>query len=169
MTRYSEDFKNAIINKVLSSGSPSIRSIAKEHDIPIGSVLNWIRHAKTKEPYDQRFEKLMKEDTEFSVEKKFKIIIETSSLSPEELSAYCRNKGLYTQDIEVWKQEMMDNLDSRNKQRLATENRNLKVKLRELETELRCKNQALAETSALLLLKKKARIIWEDLEEEKLQ
>lgn len=59
------------------------------------------------------------------------------------------------QDIEVWKQEMMDNLDSRNKQRLATENRDLKVKLRELETELRCKNQALAETSALLLLKKK--------------
>lgn len=81
MTRYSEDFKNAIINKVLSLESPSIRSIAKEHDIPIGSVLNWIRHAKTKEPYDQRFEKLMKEDTEFSVDKKFKIIIETASLS----------------------------------------------------------------------------------------
>ena len=162
MTRYSEDFKNAIINKVLVSDAPSIRSIAKEHDVPIGSVLNWIRRAKENNMQDQRFEKLMKEDLDFSIEKKFKIIIETSSLTQEELSAYCRNKGLYIQDIEVWKQEMLDNLDSRNKKLLATENKNLKIRLRELETELRCKDKALAETSALLLLKKKAKIIWLD-------
>lgn len=169
MTRYSEEFKNAIIHKILSPNAPSIRSVAKEHDVPIASVLNWLRQAKTNptQVIDQRFEKLMKEDTAFSVEKRFKIIIETASLSPEELSAYCRNRGLYVQDIEVWKQEMMDNLDSRNKKRLATENRGLKIKVRELETELRCKEKALAETSALLLLKKKARIIWGDLEEER--
>lgn len=166
MTRYSEDFKNAIIHKVLSKDAPSIRAVAKEHHVPIGSVLNWVNHAKANQSTDQRFEKLMKQDTAFSVEKKFKIIIETTPLSSEELNAYCRNKGFYVQDIEVWKQEMLDNLDSRNKQHLATENRNLKIKVRELERELTCKNNALAETSALILLKKKARIIWEDLEEE---
>ena len=167
MTRHSESFKDAIVNKIVASDSVSIRSVAKEYSIPIATVLGWLRQAKSDPAISRRLDNIMQEETELTVENKFKILIESAAMSAEELSAYCRSKDIYVQDIDIWKQEMLDNLDSRNKQLLTNENRSLKIKLRELESELRCKEKALAETSALLLLKKKARIIWGDDEDEK--
>jgi len=167
MARYSEAFKDAIITRILSTDSPSIRSVAAENDVPIGTVLNWLSkkdiHMKNKESNL----KPTKEVIDDSLQDKFKIILETASMSEVEMGAYCRTKGIYTQDVEVWKQEMLTNLDSRNKKKLDKENNDLKVKVRELQSELRCKDKALAETAALLLLKKKARIIWEVDEEER--
>ena len=49
---------------------------------------------------------------EMSLARKFKIIMETSKLSEEDFGAYCRSKGLYAQDVENWKQELSDFLDS---------------------------------------------------------
>ena len=38
MSRYSEAFKDAIIDKVMSPGSESIRSVAKGFDVPIATL-----------------------------------------------------------------------------------------------------------------------------------
>jgi transposase len=168
MTRYSDEFKNTVIAKILSDEAPSMHSVAKEYDILIATVFNWLRNVDENSIMNDKSEKPASNESNSAVEHKFKVIIETASLTPEEVSAYCRGKGIYTQDIEAWKQEMMDNLDPQNKKRLFSENKNLKIKLRELQAELRCKDKALAEASALLLLKKKARIIWGDPEDEKL-
>lgn len=167
MARYSADFKNAIITKILSPDSKSIRSVASENDIPIGTVLNWL--SKKNIPMEKYKSKLKTTDEalEDSLQEKLKIILDVASMSDDEVSAYCRQKGIYPDDIEIWKQEMLSNLDSRNKKLLDKENNNLKVKIRELQAELKCKDKALAEASALLILKKKARIIWADQEEEK--
>lgn len=43
ITRYSEDFKQVVINKLLSSDSPSMRSVAKEYDIPIATLASWLQ------------------------------------------------------------------------------------------------------------------------------
>lgn len=51
-------------------------------------------------------------DKEMTLAKKFKVIMETSKLSEEDFAAYCRKKGLYANDIEKWKQELSDFLDS---------------------------------------------------------
>ena len=167
MTRYSKDFKEAIINKLQSPETKSIRSVANEHDLPIGTVLNWLKQkGVTIEMLEQPLDEIT-DIIDDSLEEKFKIILETSSMSEEEIGAYCRQRGFYTKDIEIWKQEMLDNLDSRNKKSLAKENGELKIKLRELTAELRCKEKALAESAALLFLKKKAQIIWQEIEEEK--
>lgn len=93
-----------------------------------------------------------------SLQEKLSTVIETAAMTEEELSAYCRNRGLYVKDIEIWKQELLTNVDSRNKKKLDKENSELKVKIRELQAELRCKEKALAETTALLLLKKKQKL-----------
>lgn len=168
MTRYSEEFKNAIISKIQSPETKSIRSVASEHDLPIGTVLNWLKQKGIDtQMKDEPLINTTKNNEDTSLEVKFKTILETASMPEEELGAYCRQRGIYTNDIEIWKQEMLDNLDSRNKKTLAKENNDLKIKLRELRAELRCKEQALAEAAALLLLKKKAKIIWQEIEEER--
>lgn len=166
MARYAEDFKNAIISKILSPETKSIRSVANESDLPIGTVLNWIKQKKVNVPMEKYPSAETSLPIETSLVEQFNIILETASMSAEEVSAYCRKKGIYTSDIDVWKQEMLANLDSRNKKTLERENNNLKVQVRELKQELSCKEKALAESAALLLLKKKANIIWEDPEDE---
>jgi transposase len=42
----------------------------------------------------------------WSAEDKFAVVLEleTAALSEAELSAYCRRKGLYAEQIEAWKQ-----------------------------------------------------------------
>ena len=167
MTRYSTAFKDAIIGRILSPDSKSIRSVAAENDVPIGTVLSWLN--KKEIPMKKYVDKLDKVDKgiEESLQTRFEIILESASMSDEELSAYCRQKGIYPEDIEIWKQEMMSNLDSRNKKVLDEENNSLRIRVRELQAELKCKDKALAEASALLLLKKKAKIIWADQGEEK--
>jgi transposase-like protein len=166
--RYTEEFKLAIINKILSPETTSIRSVAKENDLPIATVLTWLKQ----KDIDMSMKKCSSDESESrnhiedSYVKKFNIILETASMSPEEVSAYCRRKGIYESDIAVWKQEMLDNLDSQNKRSLAKENKGLKIQLRELKSELKFKEKALAESAALLLVKKKASIIWGDLEDE---
>ena len=97
---------------------------------------------------------------------KFNIVVETATMNAAELSAYGRRKGLYPEQIAGWRQLCL----SANKplptkanqaaiRRQAQENKQLKA-------ELRRKDKALAETAALLVLKKKAQEIWGDPEDE---
>lgn len=166
MTRYSEAFKTAIIAKILSPEKPSIRSVANESSIPIGTVLSWLKQKNINIAMSHELEESQKSVDENSLSEQFNIILKTASMSEEELSAYCRQKGIYPTDIEIWKQELLDNLDARNKKTLASENNKLKVQVRELKSELKLKEKALAESAALLLLKKKAKIIWGDHEDD---
>ena len=87
-------------------------------------------------------------------------------MNEAELSTYCRRKGLFPEQIKDWKQLCLNAnkpLQTRANQaklrRQAQENKQLKA-------ELRRKDKALAETAALLVLKKKARQIWGDPEDE---
>lgn len=42
-TRYSEEFKSAIIDKILSPDTKSIRAVARDNDLPIATVVGWLR------------------------------------------------------------------------------------------------------------------------------
>ena len=79
------------------------------------------------------------------------------SLSELELGEYCRKKGIYTHDIQVWKDEIIQNLSGRKAGHLEDKKQAKKDKdrIKSLEKELRRKDKALAETAALLVLRKK--------------
>jgi len=72
-------------------------------------------------------------------------------------STWCREHGVYPQQLDGWKAEF-EALGSRpaNPRELAVE----RNKRRKLEKELRRKEKALAEAAALLTLSKKAQAIW---------
>lgn len=40
-------------------------------------------------------------------EEKFRMVLETASMTEAELSAYCRKHGIYPEQIEAWKQACM--------------------------------------------------------------
>jgi DNA-binding transcriptional MerR regulator len=98
----------------------------------------------------------------WSPEQKFSIVLETASLSEIELSEYCREKGLYPEQIKEWKQSCISGNQTQAQQRkqLAQERKADRKRIKELEKELKRKDAALAETAALLVLRKKLNAYW---------
>lgn len=90
--------------------------------------------------------------------------METALMNEAERSVYCREKGLYAEQLDAWKAgfEGADACHtSASKAELALERK----RSRALEKELLRKDRALAETAALLTLSKKAQAIWGDAQE----
>jgi transposase len=93
---------------------------------------------------------------------KLAVVIETAALNDSEVSEYCRKKGLYPEQVHRWKQAALKGYDSdekRQQQQLSSRKED-KRKIKKLESKLRRKEKALAETAALLVLRKKAQAIW---------
>ena len=100
----------------------------------------------------------------WSGQDKLAVVIETAALNEQELSEYCRKKGLYAEQVIRWKDLAMSGYDT-PESLTKTERRELqqlKKKNRKTEKELRRKEKALAEAAALLILEKKAQAIWGD-------
>ena len=100
----------------------------------------------------------------WSGEDKLAVVIETAALNEQELSEYCRKKGLYAEQVARWREISISGHDTSDRLSKAErrELQQLKKKSRKTEKELRRKEKALAEAAALLVLEKKAQAIWGD-------
>ena len=96
---------------------------------------------------------------------KFRVVLETAGLNTTELSAYCRERGLYPKQVDRWRQAAQD----ANAQPLLTmaEQKDLEKRhqadqreIKRLQQELRRKDKALAEAAALLIASKKIQAYW---------
>jgi predicted RNase H-like nuclease (RuvC/YqgF family) len=95
-------------------------------------------------------------------------VVETAALSQEELSAYCRRKGLYPEHIEQWRRQCAKANEPVASNKVDREKaRQQDRQIKQLKSELRRKEKALAEAAALLVLKKKAQQLWGDPEDDK--
>ena len=92
------------------------------------------------------------------------ILIKTANY----LDNYRREKGLYVEQVEAWK-DFCVNANGGVAEQSKSLQKNLKDKekeVKQLNKELRRKEAALAETAALLVLRKKAQAVWGDHEED---
>ena len=78
--------------------------------------------------------------------------MEAAALPEEKLGRWLREKGLRSEHLEVWQEEMKKELDQQKKNQELKE---AKKRIKELERELNRKDKALAEMTALVVLKKK--------------
>jgi len=71
-------------------------------------------------------------------------------------SAWCREHGVYPQQLQQWKASAVHSLAAPEEARASPlQTKQDKRRIKELERELRRKDKALAETAALLVLSKK--------------
>ena len=159
MTTYSKEFKNNIISRMLPPANESISKIAKETQINEQTLRNWREKARKSgvaAPGNNQV------PDRWRSEDKFLIVLETASMNEAELAEYCRKKGLYIEEIKVWKNVCMQ-ANGGIAEEASRLNKELKEKSKEfksLEKELYRKEKALAETAALLVLRKKINAIW---------
>ncbi len=97
----------------------------------------------------------------WSSQDKFLIVTETMKMNEAELSEYCRKNGLYAEQIRNWQENCMNangNIPGQIAE-LMQQDKAAQRELRRLKKELQRKESALAETAALLVLRKKAEAI----------
>jgi len=162
--KYSEERKEAILKKLLAPNNRTVSDVAKEEGISEATLYNWRKAARGQ----GRLLPDRAADSEgWSSQDKFNAVLESAALSEVELAEYCRRRGLYPEQIRSWRTSC-EQANARSQHNSRQDSEALKAERkrnRELERELNRKTAALAETAALLTLRKKARAIWGDEEE----
>lgn len=94
-------------------------------------------------------------------------VIATAAMDETQRSAWCRENGVYPSELQQWKENATAALSEVPEERITPQqSRDTKRRIKELERDLRRKDKALAETTALLVLSKKFEAILQRDEEE---
>lgn len=172
---YSDMFKRKMIQRMTGTQALSASALSKKVDVSQATLSKWLRNAGIKTPFafsNQPFDTLNERNTvpkkrpeDWSPEEKLKAVLEAASLSEDKLGAFLRQKGLHETHLQQWRLKMLNGLSDKTKA-LKTKRKSPEVKqIKDLEKEIRRKDKALAETAALLVLKKKVQEIWGDEDE----
>lgn len=159
MPRYSPERKEAVLKKLLPPYNRTAAEVAREEGLSLQTLYNWRNQEKQS---GQPVPGKTHSSENWSSEAKLAVVIETSRLSAAELSQYCREKGLYPEQVQRWKAESLQGFvnSKAQQQALQKQTREDKASIKALKKELRRKDKALAETTALLVLRKKLRAFY---------
>lgn len=158
MNKISASAKQAIIEKVLAKDGRTLREIAKSHNISTSTLSKWLRSYRKYGTIKEQGSS--KSNYDYSISDKFQHLIATASLDEVALGVYCREQGIYSFQLTEWKEEFMTPKDTEKQKSNLAELKTLRAENKQLKQEVRRKDSALAEATALLILKKKAALIW---------
>lgn len=161
MARYSHERKQAVLNKLLPPYNLTVAELARQEGISEATLYNWRKQAKSEgRPVPGSKPK----SEQWSAQAKLATVIETATLSEAQLSAYCREKGLYPDQVKRWKKESLQGFERSAEQEkaLRKQAQNDRQEIKKLQRELRRKDKALAEAAALLVLRKKLNALWDN-------
>jgi transposase-like protein len=161
MIRYSPERKAAVLKKLLPPHSQSVAALSRQEGISDVTLYTWRKQAMVRGEIVTESGKLT---ANWTSEKKLAVVIETATLPEIELSQYCREKGLYPEQVNGWRQACLDKQSAaiQQSQNDRVQARADKKRIRELERDLNRKEKALAEAAALLVLRKKLNAHWGD-------
>ena len=163
--KYPKEMKEAVIARMLE-GDETVTDIQRDTGIGINTLYRWRDHALNQKGLSATTK--YKNADKWSSRDKFMVVLETANLSEIEFSEYCREKGIYPQQVKEWKDACMNANDNTTEKNagVSKELREERKEREKLEKELNRKEKALAEAAALLVLRKKANAIWGTAEED---
>jgi len=158
---YSPERKLAVLKRMLPPNNLAIRQLSQEEGISEATLHKWRAEARSK---GQLLPAADAGPEGWSSRDKFAAVLETAALNEADLAEYCRKRGLYPAQITAWRSacEQANDWDRVSAVRLGQATKEERKRIKDLERELARKDRALAETAALLVLRKKAHAIWGD-------
>lgn len=166
MAHLSAATKTAIITKALERGKTPLKEIASANNVGLSTLTRWINSYKQGDvPIEP---KLQRVSLDITPAQKLQYISVCHGLKDDALGAYCRQHGFYSHELQQWKNDFLKALMPSD----VTKNQDKidlniwKKKCADLERDVKRKDKALAEASALLIFKKKAYLIWGESEDE---
>lgn len=157
--RYSEERKAAVLNKLLPPQNRTVVSVAAEEGISDVTLYSWLKQCRQQGvpvPGNRGA------GDDWSPEAKLAVVIETAPMSEAELSAYCREKGLFPEQVQRWKVGCLQGAgmqEDRDKAIHKQQREALKT-IKKLKAEVRRKDRVVAETTSLLVLSKKLEALY---------
>ena len=154
--RYSEGFKNRMIERMAGPEGIAAIDLAREVNVHQTTLSRWVKErsfaAMTTDKSPSRSSRPAQE--------KLRIVLEAERLDEAALGELLRREGIHQSDLDEWRSSMLTALGPAK--RKSTKKSPEAKKIAHLERDLDRKNRALAEVTALLALKKKAEEFWGD-------
>lgn len=157
LARYGQAFKDRAVARLLPPESAPLEVVAREIGLGEATLERWRAEALTK-PAEQRV---------WTAAARLEAVITTAALDEAARGAWCREHGVYPQQLQQWRDHATEALAEPEEARASPQQtKHDRRRIKELERELRRKDKALAETAALLVLSKKVAAIFNKGEDE---
>jgi len=135
---------------MLPPESASPEAVAHEIGVGVDTLGRWRSQSLSQRPKERVW----------TAAARFEAVIATAAMDEATRSAWCRENGVYPQQLQQWKASAVQSLAAPEEARASPlQTKEDKRRIKELERELRRKDKALAETAALLVLSKKCEAI----------
>ena len=157
---YSAAFRSRMVERLVGPRAVSACALSREVGVAQAVLSRWLVKAST---VDGMTASRKTTDKKWTGAEKWRVVLEASQCSASDLGALLRREGLYEAQVAAWRAAAEAALaepakPSHARAKPSPEAQRIQV----LERELRRKDAALAETAALLVLKKKVLAIWGD-------
>jgi transposase-like protein len=157
MARYGKEFKERAVARLLPPESAEIGSVSLELGISVSTLERWRADALSKPARERAW----------TAAARLQAVIATAAMQETQLSAWCREHGVFPSDLQQWRESATAALSGPQEARATPqETRGDRRRIKALERDLRRKERALAETTALPVLSKKLEAIFQPGEEE---
>jgi DNA-binding transcriptional MerR regulator len=157
MARYGQAFKTKVVARLLPPNTASIEEVSREVGVSADTLERWRAEALTTPARERAW----------SASARLDAVITTAPMDDAARSAWCREHGIYPQELAAWRASATQALAEPEEQRASPqETASDRRRIKQLERELRRKDKALAETAALLVLSKKLEAIFQKGEDE---
>ncbi len=172
MSSYAIGFKNRMVQRMTGPRAISASALAVEVGVPQPTLSAWLRNARSlstmpnPSPRTSQPESASKSPTDWTTEEKLQIVIEAASVPDDRLGAFLRQHGIHAAQLDTWRKIVTTAakaaLEGGKTSRKGAKSSPEAKRIEELEREVRRKDRALAEVTALLALKKKVEMLWGD-------
>lgn len=161
--QYSIEFQEQALSKARQRGARSVKDVANDLNMAVGTLRKWIGKSNRKDGVSKSGTQLPEDlpAQSWGPAQRLLALNQTHAMSPTQLHAWCREKGLFEHQLKAWG-EAFCSATAPESRESRTALRELQVKHDGLQRELRRKEKALAEAAALLVLQKKFQALWED-------
>jgi transposase-like protein len=143
---YPKEYRKQILQRLLKSDSLTVNELSLETGIGLSTLYEWIKVAKNGSVCDKE-----KNPKKWSLQDKFQTILKARKKSDIELGQWLRELGLTDAHLKKWETEISQSFTPKTNKQSRLDAK----KIIALQKDHRKKSDALAEVSALLILKKK--------------
>jgi len=153
VARYGQGFKDRAVARLLPPQSASVDEVAREVGVGAQTLQRWLGDALSRPARERAW----------TAPARLEAVIATASMDEAARGAWCREHGVYPQQLAQWRDSATQALAEPEEARASPQQtRQDRRRIKELEREVHRKDRALAETAALLVLSRKLEAVFND-------
>ena len=163
---YSDSFKKRMVSHLVGPDGMSASALSREVGVSQAALSRWLRDAGNIETMSKpKKDPTPRSPRDWPFEKKLRVVYEAMSFSDKELGEFLRREGLHEAQLNEMRSAIEEALSPKKKS-VSKRGSSETKKIKQLEKELTRKEKALAEVTAILVLKKKLEAYFSGVEAE---